>query len=146
MVLAEAASVVATLKNASDLASKLIASNKADAQALLEVLVSARLQALDLIEQNALLMDERAALNERVKVLESENRHLVDFGDQSEKYERIQTQSQKFVYREKNPPGGNAGAPFFCPKCFLEKKASILQGRMEDTFHICPTCRWCDHF
>jgi hypothetical protein len=149
MAIAEAAAVVTTLKNAADLVQKLRGSDsKEELQAgvatLTEMLVNARVAALDILTEKAMLMDERTTLNRRIDALEREVRHLVDFDEQSQKYERVRTHFGKFVYRERNPAGGNAGAPYFCPKCYTDKKASVLQGRVGDTFHVCPVCRWCD--
>lgn len=149
MAIAEAAAVVTTLKNASDLVQKLRGSDSKEelqvgVATLTEMLVNARIAALDILEQKALLMDERTALNGRIDALERQLRHLADFDEQSQKYERVRTRGGKFVYRERNPAGGNAGAPYFCPKCFTEKKASPLQGRMTDSYHFCPVCKWHD--
>lgn len=146
MVLSEAASVVSTLKGAADIVERFRSDNREDLRAaasqLAEMLITARMAALQLIEEKALLLDERAALNNRIQALEGELGRHVDFGEHSQKYERVQTRTGQFVYREKHPPGSYAGAPNFCPKCFLEKKASILQGREDDSFHYCPACKW----
>lgn len=147
--LGEAASVVTTLKSAVELVQKLRGSDsKEDLQngiaALTELVINARLSALDLIEEKALLLDERSKLNQRLQELEAKLRRLTDFDEQSEKYERVQTGAGKFVYREKNPAPG-AGAPFFCPKCFSDKKESALQGRHGDSYVHCPSCNWGDY-
>ncbi|HUO91974.1 MAG TPA: hypothetical protein VMU22_03590 [Rhizomicrobium sp.] len=150
MAVIEAAAVVNTLKGAADLIDKLRGSDdrdqlRAGVASLADMLVDARVKALDLIGDRALLIDERAKLNERVKALEAEVARVTDFGENSQKYERIRMPGGKFVFREKNPPGGNAGAPFFCPQCFMKQHISILQGRIIDSFHFCPNCKWNDH-
>ena len=126
MPIAEAAAIVTSLKNASDLVGKALAANPKDAGPISDLLINARLAVLELIEKQAILRDEIARLNERVEAVERENRKLLDFGEQSEKYERVKLR-YAFVYREKNPPGGDAGAPYLCPKCFGENKARPLQ-------------------
>jgi len=147
MAIAEAAAVVTTLKNASDLVQKLRSSQskeelQAGIAALTEMLVNARIAALDILEQKALLMDERTSLNGRIETLERENRKLVDFDDQSQKYERVKMPTGIFVYREKQAAGGNSQPPYLCPHCFAEKKARILQASSDGTFFQCHDCRF----
>jgi hypothetical protein len=139
MAIGEAAAVVTTLKTASDLLDRLRKSDDRDAlkngvAALTEMLIDARVHTLNLIEEKASLMD-------RVKALESQASDAIDFSDKSEKYERVKTPSGHFVYRERQPLGGDAGAPYFCPTCFANKKAEILQGR-SDSYHLCHVCKW----
>jgi len=147
MAIAEAAAVVSALKSASDIVDKLRSGDTKDdlrnaGAALAELLISARMAALDLIEQKAVLMDERSSLNQRIEMLERENRRLADFDEKSEKYERLQTSTGKFVYREKQSSDSNVSAPYLCPHCVSEKKLSILQGRRDDTYHFCHACKW----
>lgn len=146
-MLGEAAAVVTTLKNATDLIQKLRNSNSVEElqigiASLTEMVISARLSALDILDGRALLQDEVSALKQRIEALDGELRHLVDFEDKSDKYERIALPNRQFVYREKTPLGGNAGAPYLCPKCFADKKVNILQGREHDGYHVCPSCRF----
>ena len=147
MAITEAAAVVTTLKGAADLVDKLRGTDnreelRAGVASLADMLLGARTAALKLVEDRALLIDERSALKDRINALESELALAVDFGENSEKYERFRTSSNKFVFREKNPPGGTAGNPFFCPQCFMNKHISILQARHGDSFHHCPGCKW----
>jgi hypothetical protein len=143
MPLAEAAAVVTTLKNAAELVQRLRGSDSKEelqlgVATLTEMLVNARVAALDILEEKALLMDQRTALNSRIDALERELRHLTDFSERSEKYARFRTPGGHYVYREKHQDG----EPNFCPRCFLENKPSILVGRMSDNYHHCPVCRW----
>lgn len=139
----EAAAVVTTLKNATDLVAKLRNSvSKEEIQsgvaAITEMLVGARLAALDLVEQKAVLMDERTALTAQVKDLEAELRRLSDFDLVSGKYERVQMPSSLFVFREK----GVENSPLLCPHCFTEQKIRILQQNADATYAQCHTCKF----
>jgi hypothetical protein len=94
--------------------------------------IGPRVVALDILDQKAILIDERAALNKRIDTLEREIRHLVDFDEQSQKYERVQTPRGKFVYRKRKLAGGNAGAPQFLFKVLCGKEGfrpARTQGR-----------------
>src|SRR5258706_9808348 len=147
MVVAEAASVVTTLKNAVDIVDKLRNSDRKEdlrfvASSLTEMLISARLAALALIEQKALLIDERSTLLERVKSLESEIRTLADFDLSSEKYERVQTAKGRFVFREMGKSGDNSPRPYLCPNCFSKKSISIMQlWDTEYQQYYCQACK-----
>jgi len=139
MAIAEAAAVVTTLKSATDLVDRLRKSDDKETlrtgiAALMDMLIDARLSALDLIQEKATLLD-------RVKALESAADNAIEFSDKSDKYERIQTPGGIFVYRERHPHAGNGGAPYFCPTCFANKRAEILIGR-NDGYHLCHVCKW----
>ena len=145
MALAEAASVVTTLKSAAEIVEKIRSGDSKDdlraaGGALAEMLISARLAALDLIEQKAMLLDERSTLNQRVKDLENELRGLTDFNGQSGRYVRVEVARGKFVYRESTPSSGTGGVPDLCPKCFEEKKVSSLHAWGEGSHH-CYGCK-----
>jgi hypothetical protein len=82
MAIAEAAAVVTTLKSASELVDRLRKSEdrntlRAGIDALTEMLINARMSALDLIQ-------EKEALLDRVNVLERQADIAVEFGDKSE--------------------------------------------------------------
>jgi hypothetical protein len=140
MAVGEAAAVVTTLKNAWELVDKLRKTDDKETlrngvAQLTEMLFDARATALALVEEKATLID-------RVQALERNLRDAVDFSDQSEKFKRVKTRGGIFVYREHEASDRDYDAPYFCPTCFGNKKASILVGRPEDTFHHCHVCKW----
>lgn len=141
----EAAAIVTSLKDASELVGKALASNAKDAGPITDLLINARLAVLGLIEQQAVLRDQVSNLTGRITELENENRRLSDFDSNSGKFERVQWPTGVFVYQERQAEGSNSPSPFFCPHCFAEQKIRILQQNADGTYFRCHACNFGDY-
>jgi hypothetical protein len=84
------------------------------------------------------VLEEKAALEAHLEVVENEAARLAEFNMNASQYVKVKISPNVYIYQERNPAKfGNALS--FCPNCFERKRISILEGH---PFGVCRVCNF----
>jgi hypothetical protein len=137
MVLAEAASVIGMIKNASDFIRSFKGTEST--KELMAGFVDLSKQLVEIREKVSEIDAERDVLRGRIKTLEAKIAKKNEFNKKAKDYVCTETAGHAFVYVKKGAGDATAQPPYFCPHCFGNEKFTMLQPK-HPYYKFCPEC------
>ncbi|HEY4112745.1 MAG TPA: hypothetical protein VGM17_01680 [Rhizomicrobium sp.] len=143
-VLAEGVTALTSLRSLYEIAREVRNSNdpeklRAAAGQMFDLAFAAR-------EQFAALQEGRNAATTELNALKTEIERAKGFDEQARDYVRERTITGATVYREKDSSGPQGDSPYYCPRCFSDKRLAIMNpakgaNTSLDAFtHTCSNC------